>query len=75
VISAFVLVNCHFPFDVRIRDDISNIPSVTEVYQTSARYGLLVKINVDAEDKIKEIVSNDIGKIHGVDDIAELIIA
>jgi DNA-binding Lrp family transcriptional regulator len=75
VISAFVLVNCHFPFDVRIKDDISNIPSVTEVYRTSGRYDLLVKINADAEDKLKEIVSKDIGTIHGIDGIVALIIA
>jgi DNA-binding Lrp family transcriptional regulator len=76
MVSAFVLVNCHFPFDVRIKDDISNIPSVTEVYRTSGRYDLLVKINADAEDKLKEIVSKDIRTIHGIDDtIALLIIA
>jgi DNA-binding Lrp family transcriptional regulator len=75
VISAFVLINCHFPFDVRIKDDISNIPSVTEVYRTSGRYDLLVKINADAEDKLKEIVSEDIGTIHGIDDTPALIIA
>jgi DNA-binding Lrp family transcriptional regulator len=75
VISAFVLVNCHFPFDVRIKDDISNISSVTEVYRTSGRYDLLVKINADAEDNLKEIVSKDIGAIHGIDDTLALIIA
>jgi DNA-binding Lrp family transcriptional regulator len=75
MISAFVLVNCHFPFDVKIKDDISNIPSVTEVYRTSGRYDLLVKINADAEDKLKEIVSKDIGMIHGIDDTLALIIA
>jgi DNA-binding Lrp family transcriptional regulator len=75
VISAFVLVNCHFPFDVKIKDNISNIPSVTEVYRTFGRYDLLVKINADAEDKLKEIVSKDIGTIHGIDDTVALIIA
>ncbi len=73
--SAFVLVNCHFPFDVKIKDDISNIPSVTEVYRTSGRYDLLVKINADGEDNLKEIVSEAIGKIHGIDDTVALIIA
>ena len=64
-----------FPFDVRIKEDISNIPSVTEVYRTSGRYDLLVKINADMEDKLKEIVSKDIGTIQGIDDTVALIIA
>jgi DNA-binding Lrp family transcriptional regulator len=75
VTSAFVLVNCHFPFDVKIKDDISNIPFVTEVYRTSGRYDLLVKISADTEDKLKEIVSKNICNIHGVDGTIELIIA
>ena len=75
MISAFVLINCHFPFDVRIKNDISNIPSVTEIYRTSGRYDLLVKISADAEDNLKEIVSKDISTIHGIDDTVELIIA
>ena len=75
MISAFVLINCHFPFDVRIKNDISNIPSVTEIYRTSGRYDLLVKISADAEDNLKEIVSKDIGTIHGIDGTVELIIA
>jgi DNA-binding Lrp family transcriptional regulator len=72
VISAFVLLNCHFPFDVKNqgRRYIKHIPYVTEVYRTSGRYDLLVKINADAEDKLKEviIVSKDTGTIHRIDD-------
>ena len=73
--SAFVLVNCHFPFDGKIKNNISNIPSVTEVYRTSGRYDLLVKIDADAEDKLKEIVSKNIGTMHGIDDTVTLIVA
>jgi DNA-binding Lrp family transcriptional regulator len=75
VVSAFVLVNCHFPFNVRIKEDISSMPYVTDVYRTSGRYDLLIKISADAEDKLKEIVSKDIGMIHGIDDTVTLIIA
>jgi DNA-binding Lrp family transcriptional regulator len=74
VISAFALVNCHFPFDVKIKDHKSNISYVTEIYRTSGKYDLLVKIHSDAEDKLKEIVSKDIGMIHGIDDTLALII-
>jgi DNA-binding Lrp family transcriptional regulator len=51
------------------------MPYVTDVYRTSGRYDLLVKISADAEDKLKEIVSKDIGMIHGIDDTVTLIIA
>jgi DNA-binding Lrp family transcriptional regulator len=75
VVSAFVLVNCHFPFDVTIKDDISRMSSVREVHRTSGRYELLVKINADTEDKLKEIISKDIGMMQGIDDTVTLIIA
>ncbi len=65
----------HTTRSVKIKDHKSNIPYVTEIYRTSGRYDLLVKIHSDAEDKLKEIVSKDIGMIHGVDDTIALIIS
>ncbi len=75
MISAFVLVNCHFPFDVRIADEVSKLPFVLNVYRTEGRYDLLVKLNADTEDKLKERISGDINTIHGIDATITLTIA
>jgi len=75
MVSAFVLVNCHFPFDTRIMDEISKMPSVANVYRTSGRYDLIVKINANTEDELKEIISTDINTLQGVDATVTMIIA
>jgi DNA-binding Lrp family transcriptional regulator len=75
MIAAFVLVNCHFPFDTRIMDEISKIPSVTHVYRTEGRYDLMVKINAETENKLIDMISRDVNAIHGVDATLTMIIA
>lgn len=75
MIAAFVLVNCHFPFDTRIVNEISKIPSVTNVYRTEGRYDLMVKMNAETEDKLRNMISREINAIHGVDAILTMIIA
>lgn len=75
MVSAFVIVNCHFPFDVRIVDVVSKLPFVSNVYRTEGRYDLLVKLNADSEDKLRERISSDINSIQGIDDTITLTIA
>lgn len=67
MIAAFVLVNCHFPFDARIIDEISRMPSVTHVYKTEGRYDLLLEINAETENKLRDMITQDVNAIHGVD--------
>jgi DNA-binding Lrp family transcriptional regulator len=75
MVSAFVLVNCHFPFDTRIIDGISKMPSVANVYRISGRYDLIVKVNANTEDELKEIISTEINRLQGVDATITIIIA
>ena len=70
-----MLVNCHFPFDSKIMDEISGMPSVTDVYRTEGRYDLMVKIRAETKDMLTEIISRDFGAIHGVDATLTVFIA
>jgi DNA-binding Lrp family transcriptional regulator len=72
--SAFVLVNCHFPFDIRIKDEILKMPSMANVYRISGRYDLIVKVNGNTEEEVKEIIS-DINRLRGVDATVTIMIA
>ena len=74
MIAAFVLVNCHFPFDTSIIHQISEIPSVTSVYRTEGRFDLMVKINAESEENLTRMVSRNFNTIHGVDATLTLII-
>jgi DNA-binding Lrp family transcriptional regulator len=75
MVCALVLVNCHFPFDTGIMDEISKMPFVSNLYRTSGRYDLIVKINANTEDEVKEMITTDINRLHGVDATFTMIIA
>lgn len=75
MVAAFVLVNCHFPFDSRIMYEISNMPPVTNVYRTEGRYDLIVKINAETKDMLTNLVSRDFAAIPGVDATLTMFIA
>lgn len=75
MIAAFVLINCHFPFDVRIMHEITNMPSVTNVYRIEGRYDLMVKLNAETKDMLANMISHDFKAIHGVDATLTLFIA
>ena len=73
--SAFVLVNCHFPFDTKIMDEISMMPHVSAVHRTEGRYDLIVKVTAESEEKLQEVISMNINKIPGVDATISLTVA
>lgn len=75
MISAFILVNCHYPFDARIMAEISKMPFVSAIHRTEGRYDLIVKISAETEDSLNEAISKDIGAVKGVDDTISLTIA
>ena len=75
VISAFVIINCHFPFDARILNEITKLPCVASVNRTEGRYDLIIKVNAETEESLKELISNDIKTIPGVDSTLLLTIA
>jgi DNA-binding Lrp family transcriptional regulator len=75
MVAAFVLVNCHFPFDIRIMHEISKLPSVTSVYRTEGRYDLLVNVKAETEHKLKELITTNIDTIRGVDSTLSLTIS
>ena len=74
MVSAFVLVNCHFPFDTRIKDEILSMPFVSSVHRTQGRYDLIIKIDAETEDNLRELISKDISSVQGVDGTLSLTI-
>jgi DNA-binding Lrp family transcriptional regulator len=63
MVSAFILVNCRYPFDVRIADAISELSFVSNIYKTEVRYDLSIKLNAGSEDELGERISSDINTI------------
>lgn len=75
MISAIVLLNCRFPFDVDIIRKLNEVTCVTDVYRTSGRYDVIVKITMDTEAALHRIVSAGISTITNVNSALTMIIA
>lgn len=75
MISAIVLVNCRFPFDTRVVDELNKVAAVSHVYRTSGIYDLIVKVTADTENVLRKTVSGDIGAIRNVNSTVTMVIA
>jgi DNA-binding Lrp family transcriptional regulator len=64
--SALVLINCHFPFDIKILEKFKKIPAITDIYRSKGIYDLIVKITSSSEEEFGEIM-NDISRTDNVD--------
>jgi DNA-binding Lrp family transcriptional regulator len=75
MISAFVLINCRFPFDTRVVNELSKLSPVNMVCRTTGIYDLVVKVSADTESGLRRTVCADIGTIHNVNSTVTMVIA
>jgi len=73
MLSALVLINCHFPFEKEILEKLQNLTEVTNIYRTQGIYDLIVKITTSSEEEFKETM-RDITKLHRVNSTVALVI-
>ena len=75
MISALVLINCRFPFDTSVVDELNKLSAVSMVHRTTGIYDLIVKVSADTESSLRRTVSADIGTIHNVNSTVTMVIA
>ena len=63
---AFVLVNIQSGAEEEVLKEIRKLPNVTEVHTVYGTYDLIVKIEADTLEKIKETIGLGIRKIDKV---------
>ena len=72
--SAFVLIDCDFPFSENMIEELKKIPEITEFYRVQSIYDLIAKVNADSEDQLHEIVIRKIREIEGIKNTLTMII-
>jgi DNA-binding Lrp family transcriptional regulator len=73
MLSAIVLINCHFPFDKQILEKLKSFSKITDIYRTQGVYDLIVKITTMSEEEFKE-VTDEISRVNKVNSIVTLTI-
>lgn len=73
--SAFLLVNVEFPFEDDVMAKLRDIPEIVDVYRVQGMYDIIAKIELDNEEKLKELVSERIRIIERITGTVTIMIA
>ena len=55
-LSAFVLIDCDFPFLENIIEELKKIPEIEEFYRVQSIYDIIAKVNADSEHQLNGVV-------------------
>jgi len=71
--DAYVMLNCELGAEAEIIEKLNELEQVTDVFETIGTHDMLVKLQADNFEKIREIVSWNIQKLPKVRSISTLI--
>ncbi len=72
--SAFILIDCDFPFSENIIEELKKIPEIEEFYRVQSIYDIIAKVNADSKDQLNEIVVRKVREIEGIKNTLTMII-
>jgi DNA-binding Lrp family transcriptional regulator len=71
--DAYVMLNCELGAEAQIQEELRQIEQVVDVFETIGTHDMLVKLQAENFEKIREIVSWNIQKMKNVRSTATLI--
>ena len=72
--TAYVLVNCDVGFDAEIINEIKQLEDVKEVHGVFGAYDILVKVESDSIEHLKDVITWKIRKLNRVRSTLTLIV-
>ncbi len=71
--DAYVMLNCELGAEAEIIEKLKELEQVTDVFETIGTHDMLVKLQADNFEKIREVVSWNIQKLPKVRSTSTLI--
>jgi len=71
--DAYVMLNCELGAEAEIIEKLKELEQVADVFETIGTYDMLVKLQADNFEKIREIVSRNIQQLPKVRSTSTLI--
>jgi len=72
--SAIILIQTEIGAETKVLDELFKIPEVKEAYIVYGTYDVVLKLEADALEKIREIVTNKIRKLPDIRTTVTMII-
>ena len=73
--SAFLFINAELFFVEDVINKLKEVPEIVDVYKVQGIYDIIVRVNSDTEEKLKELVSERIRRIDKIIGTVTVIIA
>jgi DNA-binding Lrp family transcriptional regulator len=73
--SAFLFINAELLFIEDVINKLKEVPEIVDVYKVQGIYDIIVRVNSDTEEKLKELVSERIRRIDRITGTVTVIIA
>jgi DNA-binding Lrp family transcriptional regulator len=73
--SAFLFINAELPFIENVINKLKEVPEIVDVYKVQGIYDIIVRVNSDTEEKLKELVSERVRRIDRITGTVTVIIA
>jgi DNA-binding Lrp family transcriptional regulator len=73
--SAFVFINCYFPFNDAVIEELNKLRFVSAVYRTSGIYDIIVRVNSLTKKALREDMIRNIHGIENVNSTLTMVIA
>ena len=71
--TAYVMINCELGAEETIMEKLKEIEQVKEVFGTIGTHDMMVKLDAENFEKIREIVSRNIQKIEKIRTVSTLV--
>ena len=72
--SAFLLINCDFPFAGDVITELEQLPEIIDIYKLHGKYDVIARVKSDDEETLNEIVKARIRKIDKIKSTLTMII-
>lgn len=73
--SAFLLINCDFPFAQDVISELEKVPEIVDIYKLHGIYDIIARVESDNEQDLNEIVKIRVRKIEKIKSTLTMIIA
>ena len=73
--SAFLLINSEFLFTEEVTNKLKEIPEIEDIYIVQGLYDIIAKVKLNAEEELKDLVSERIRKVDKITGTVTVIIA
>ena len=71
--DAYVMLNCDLGAEAKIIEELKELEQVVDVFETIGTHDMLVKLQAENFEKVREIVSRNIQQLKNVRSTATLI--